>query len=419
MTRPLTEDQRLLQDSAREFFAERAPVKALRAERDAGRPHDPELWREIAELGLAGAAIPDELGGSGMGWRALGIVLEAAGRTLVASPLTQTGLVGVAAVRTLGNDAQRARLLPALAAGTVTTALAFDEGAHHAPTRIAMRAVRDGDGWRLDGHKRFVPDGATASHILVAAIAAPAPGAAETLSLFIVEATAPGLVRKPLAMAIASGLRTSPGAVASTMKSDSVSAAPGAGAAIAATRMWLAVAPSGTKRLWPSRRHPSPSRTARIAMRVGAWCAPSSKARAVVTVPAASAGSNRARCASLPRVRTAATPTSPVCVSGEATSVRPAASSTMPSARQPMPDPPSSSGMAAPARPSSAISRHSSGSWGRPASRSARSALTGARSAKNSRALSCSNRWSSVRGRVMSFPVRPGRGGPARAWPPR
>jgi alkylation response protein AidB-like acyl-CoA dehydrogenase len=206
MTRPLTEDQRLLQDSAREFFAERAPVKALRAERDAGRPHDPELWREIAELGFAGAAIPDELGGSGMGWRALGIVLEAAGRTLVASPLTQTGLVGVAAVRTLGNDAQRARLLPALAAGTVTTALAFDEGAHHAPTRIAMRAVRDGDGWRLDGHKRFVPDGATASHILVAAIAAPAPGAAETLSLFIVEATAPGLVRKPLAMADSRGM---------------------------------------------------------------------------------------------------------------------------------------------------------------------------------------------------------------------
>ena len=206
MTRPLTEDQRLLQDSAREFFAERAPVKALRAERDAGRPHDPELWREIAELGFAGAAIPDELGGSGMGWRALGIVLEAAGRTLVASPLTQTGLVGVAAVRTLGNDAQRARLLPALAAGTVTTALAFDEGAHHAPTRIAMRAVRDGDGWRLDGYKRFVPDGATASHILVAAIAAPAPGAAETLSLFIVEATAPGLVRKPLAMADSRGM---------------------------------------------------------------------------------------------------------------------------------------------------------------------------------------------------------------------
>ena len=206
MTRPLTEDQRLLQDSARDFFAERAPVKALRAERDAGRPHDPELWREIAGLGFAGAAVPEESGGSGMGWRALGIVLEAAGRTLAASPLTQTGLVGVAAIRTMGSDAQRSRLLPMLAAGTATTALAFDEGAHHAPTRIAMRAVRDGDGWRLEGPKRFVPDGATASHLLVAALAAPAPGAAEALTLFVVDATAPGVARKPLAMADSRGM---------------------------------------------------------------------------------------------------------------------------------------------------------------------------------------------------------------------
>jgi len=196
----------LLQDSAREFFAERAPVSALRAERDAGRPHDPQLWREIAELGFVGAAVPEEHGGSGMGWRALGIVLEAAGRTLVASPLTQTGLVGVAAVRALGNEAQRARLLPLLAAGTVTTALAFDEGAHHAPTGIAMRAVREGDGWRLDGRKRFVPDGATASHILVTALAAPAPGAAETLALFVVDAAAPGVARRPLAMADSRGM---------------------------------------------------------------------------------------------------------------------------------------------------------------------------------------------------------------------
>lgn len=206
MTRPLTDDQRLLQDSAREFFAERAPLKALRAERDAGRPYDPELWREIAGLGFAGAAVPEALGGSGMGWRALGIILEAAGRTLAASPLTQTALVGVAAIRTLGDEAQRARLLPALAAGTITTALAFDEGAHHAPTRLTARATRDGDGWRLDGMKRFVPDGATASHLLVAALAGTTPGTEGRLALFVVEGSASGLQRRPLAMADSRGM---------------------------------------------------------------------------------------------------------------------------------------------------------------------------------------------------------------------
>jgi alkylation response protein AidB-like acyl-CoA dehydrogenase len=206
MTRPLTDDQRLLQDSAREFFGERAPVRALRAERDARRSYDPALWREIAELGFAGAAVPEDLGGSGMGWRALGVVLEAAGRTLAASPLTQTALVGVAAIKTLGDEAQRARLLPALAGGTITTALAFDEGAHHVPTILTTRAVRDGDGWRIDGMKRFVPDGATASHLLIAALAEPSPGTEGRLALFVVAGSATGLLRKPLAMADSRGM---------------------------------------------------------------------------------------------------------------------------------------------------------------------------------------------------------------------
>ena len=206
MTRPLTEDQKVLQDSARDFFAERAPVKAHRADRDAGRPFDPALWEEIAALGFAGAAVPETYGGSGMGWRAIGLVLEATGRTLAASPLLQTGLVGAAAVQALGTEVQRAVLLPQIAAGSITTALALDEGAHHAPSRIAMRARREGDGWRLDGMKRFVPDGATASHLLVAALAAPAAGGEEGLALFVVEASAQGLTRKPLAMADSRGM---------------------------------------------------------------------------------------------------------------------------------------------------------------------------------------------------------------------
>jgi alkylation response protein AidB-like acyl-CoA dehydrogenase len=206
MTRPLTDDQRLLQDSAREFFAERAPVKALRADRDAGRPFDPTLWKEIAALGFAGAAVPEAHGGSGMGWRSLGLVLEAAGRTLVASPLLQSALVGVAALEALGSDAQRAAWLPAIAAGEMTTALALDEGAHHAPSRIAMRAVREPGGWRLEGHKRFVPDGATASHLLIAALAAPTPDAPEGLTLFCLAGSADGLARRPLAMADSRGM---------------------------------------------------------------------------------------------------------------------------------------------------------------------------------------------------------------------
>lgn len=206
MTRPLTEDQRLLQDSAREFFADRAPTKALRALRDAARPFDPPLWEQIAALGFAGAAVPEQHGGSGMGWRGLGLILEAAGRSLAASPLTQTGLVGVAAFRTLGDAAQCAQHLPRLATGEITTALAIDEGPHHAPGRISLTAVRDADRWRLDGMKRFVPDGATASHLLVAARTEASPGADGPLALFLIDASATGVRRRPLAMADSRGM---------------------------------------------------------------------------------------------------------------------------------------------------------------------------------------------------------------------
>jgi alkylation response protein AidB-like acyl-CoA dehydrogenase len=88
----------------------------------------------------------------------------------------------------------------------MTTALGLDEGAHHTPSRIAMRAVREPGGWRLEGQKRFVPDGATASHLLIAALAAPSPDAPEGLSLFCVAGAAVGLVRKPLAMADSRGM---------------------------------------------------------------------------------------------------------------------------------------------------------------------------------------------------------------------
>jgi alkylation response protein AidB-like acyl-CoA dehydrogenase len=69
-----------------------------------------------------------------------------------------------------------------------------------------MRAVREPGGWRLDGHKRFVPDGATASHLLIAALAAPTPDAPEGLTLFCVPGSTSGLVRKPLAMADSRGM---------------------------------------------------------------------------------------------------------------------------------------------------------------------------------------------------------------------
>ncbi len=184
----LSEEQGLLAETARGFFAEHAPVARLRAMRDRGGRFDADLWRATADLGLAGVAIAEEHSGSGFGQVGVGAVMEAAGATLAATPLVGTAVIAPAIL----GVARRADLLGGVAMGERLYALALDEGAHHAPHAVATRAERDGSGWRLTGTKRFVPEGDVADALIVAA---QAPGG---LSLFLVEGDAPGLTRTPL-----------------------------------------------------------------------------------------------------------------------------------------------------------------------------------------------------------------------------
>ena len=167
----LNEEQRMLRDSAAEFLAARSPVAALRRLRDArdARGWDEALWREIADLGWPAAVLPEAHGGLGIGWAGLGAVFEQIGRTLAATPLLSTAVLGAGLIERLGSDAQRDRWLPRIAAGQTVLALALDETPRHDPRRIATRARRDGAGWQLDGEKWFVLDGHVAERLLVVA----------------------------------------------------------------------------------------------------------------------------------------------------------------------------------------------------------------------------------------------------------
>src|ERR1700743_3898735 len=88
----LTEEQSLLRDAAKSWVREKSPVTAFRKMRDGGSVDgfDKEAWKEIAEMGWTGILIPEEFGGSGLGYVTLGLVLEEMGRTLTASPLLST-----------------------------------------------------------------------------------------------------------------------------------------------------------------------------------------------------------------------------------------------------------------------------------------------------------------------------------------
>jgi alkylation response protein AidB-like acyl-CoA dehydrogenase len=163
----LTEEQAMLRDAAKAWVGERAPVAAFRRLRDSGNADgfDRAVWKEMAEMGWTGIIIPEEFGGTGLGYLTLGIVLEETGRTLTASPLLSTAVIAASALLLGGNSAQKNEWLPKIVDGSVTAAFAVDEGPHHHPERIALKP----DVNRLSGSKTFVADGASADLIVVAA----------------------------------------------------------------------------------------------------------------------------------------------------------------------------------------------------------------------------------------------------------
>jgi alkylation response protein AidB-like acyl-CoA dehydrogenase len=195
MSLALTEEQELLRNTAREFIAEHSPVKELRRLRDTNDPvgFSRALWKQMAELGWAGIVLPEEHGGSGLGYAELGLVLEECGRTLAATPLVATALLGANAVLLGGNDTQKKEILPAVAKGERLLALALQEGPHHAPYQVATRAEATAHGYKLGGRKTFVLDGHVADQLVVVARSAGNPGDRDGLALFLVPKGARGL----------------------------------------------------------------------------------------------------------------------------------------------------------------------------------------------------------------------------------
>jgi alkylation response protein AidB-like acyl-CoA dehydrogenase len=187
----LSEEARMVRETALDFFRERSPVTALRKLRDERDPDgfSRDLWRQMAALGWTGFLVAEDDGGSAFGMTGLAQVMEAAGRTLTASPLMSTALLGASLISLGGSADQKAEFLPPLLAGEHIVALALEEAARHAPDRIAMTAEPDGSGYRLSGQKTFVLDGHVAGTLIVAA------RTSGGITLFLVPGDAPHRTR--------------------------------------------------------------------------------------------------------------------------------------------------------------------------------------------------------------------------------
>jgi alkylation response protein AidB-like acyl-CoA dehydrogenase len=190
----LSETEEQVRAQAQKLAREQLPIAHLRALRDSGDAigFSRERWREVARLGLVGAAVPEESGGAGLGWAALGLVLEECGRTLAPLPLLPAAIAG-AALTLAGSDEQKSGILPQLCAGERLIAFAHDEGARHERLAVAARAERTANGYRLDGEKVMVLDGHAADALIVSARVAGAPGDRQGLALFLIDARAPGV----------------------------------------------------------------------------------------------------------------------------------------------------------------------------------------------------------------------------------
>jgi acyl-CoA dehydrogenase len=192
----LSEDQELLQCSAREFVAGRSALTRIRELRDTddalgfSRP----LWQEMARLGWVGIVIPEAFGGAGLGAMELAVVMEQLGRGLMPEPMLSTALLGGGALTLGGSQAQQRTHLPAIAGGERLMALAYQEPrSRHDPLHVETVAAAAQGGWLLSGEKVHVLDGHAADWLIVSARTAGAPGDPAGITLFLVPAGTPGV----------------------------------------------------------------------------------------------------------------------------------------------------------------------------------------------------------------------------------
>jgi alkylation response protein AidB-like acyl-CoA dehydrogenase len=164
-----TEDQDELRAGVSNVLANECPISCVRAIVE-GTGDAAGLWKHMVELGWPALTVPEAAGGLGLGAVELAVVVEELGRVMAPGPLLPTISQLVPAVREAGDPDQRARFLGAVAEGTCTGALAVAEPASgYDPAGVTATAAPDGDGWRLDGTKIAVVDGATVDEVVVVA----------------------------------------------------------------------------------------------------------------------------------------------------------------------------------------------------------------------------------------------------------
>ena len=198
MDTTLSEEEVMIRETARKFLETHCPTKLVREMEKDAKGFPPALWRQAAELGWQGLALPEQYGGSAMPLTYLGLVLEEVGRALAPLPLHSTVVAALAIARD-GNEELRGAVLPGVVAGDSVLTWAFHEqNPLLVPEAVQCRAVAEGSDFVLNGSKMFVDNYVAADHCLVVCRTAAASAANAGLSLFLVDTKSSGLSQVPL-----------------------------------------------------------------------------------------------------------------------------------------------------------------------------------------------------------------------------
>lgn len=192
-----TETQDMVRDTLARFLADTYDFdrRQKMIASDAGR--DPAIWQALAqELGMLGASFAESHGGLGGGALENAIVMEELGKVMAIEPYLQTVVIGGGALKAVGG-AQADAMIAEIIAGNAIIAFAYAEPqGRYDLANIRTTAKKDGGGYVLNGHKSVVYAAPWASHLLVTARSGGEVRDRDGLSLFLIDANLPGIVRR-------------------------------------------------------------------------------------------------------------------------------------------------------------------------------------------------------------------------------
>lgn len=166
-----SEEQEFLRATAREWFANESLMSQIRGLVETDLGFDVSKYESLAELGWQSMAIPEEYGGAGFSFLELAVLLEEMGRSLYPGPFFSSVVLGANALLMAGSEDQKEAVLPGIASGELTIAVAVsDAGGLWVRENVVTTATESDVGWELNGVKEFVLNAHSADKLVIAAL---------------------------------------------------------------------------------------------------------------------------------------------------------------------------------------------------------------------------------------------------------